>query len=206
LRATEFVDSYIDAWNHRDARLVAQHFARDGTYCDIPDNEQLSRDELVNNLVAFFALNEHSYTLLGEVLTGKNTIAFQYGMSLQGDESETYYGAEFVTLDGSAAIKILDYYDIPGVVSTVTAAHMGKYTKSGLSSSQIESYKQRLTTLMQFEKVYRRSDLTLPKLAGLVDCSVNHLSQVINSGIGMSFFDYLNQYRVDYAKKLLSSQ
>ena len=206
MRATEFVDSYIDAWNHRDARLVAEHLARDGTYCDIPDNEQHSGDELVNNLVEFFDLNKHSYTLLGEVLSGKNTIAFQYAVSLQGDESETYYGAEFVTLDGAAAIKILDYYDIPGIASTVTAAHMGKYTKSGLSSSQIENYKQRLTTLMQYENVYRQPDLTLPKLADRVGCSVNHLSQVINSGIGMSFFDYLNQHRVEYAKQLLSKQ
>ena len=127
-------------------------------------------------------------------------------MSLQGDESGTYFGAEFVTLDGAEAIKILDYYDIPGIAPPVTAAHMGKYTKSGLNSSQIENYKRRLTTLMQYEKVYRRPDLTLPKLATLVDCSVNHLSQVINSGIGMSFFDYLNQHRVEYAKQLLSKQ
>jgi AraC-like DNA-binding protein len=206
LRATEFVDSYIDAWNHHDASLVAEHLSSDGTYCDVPDNEQHSRDELVKYLLAFFALNDHSYSLLGEVLTGKNSIAFQYGMSLQGDKSETYFGAEFVTLDGAEAIKILDYYDIPGIASPVTQAHMGKYTKSGLSPSQIENYKQRLTTLMQYEKVYRRPDLTLPKLATLVDCSVNHLSQVINSGIGMSFFDYLNQHRVEYAKQLLSKQ
>jgi AraC-like DNA-binding protein len=30
------------------------------------------------------------------------------------------------------------------------------------------------------------------------------LSQVINSGFGMSFFDYLNGFRIDHAKKLLS--
>jgi AraC-like DNA-binding protein len=29
------------------------------------------------------------------------------------------------------------------------------------------------------------------------------LSQVINSGIGVSFFDYLNQHRIEYAKNLL---
>ena len=54
------------------------------------------------------------------------------------------------------------------------------------------------------DKVYRQHDLTLPKLAAMVDCSVNHLSQVINSGIGLSFFDYLNQQRVEYAKQMLS--
>ena len=57
---------------------------------------------------------------------------------------------------------------------------------------------------MQSEQVYLDSDLTLPKLAALVKCPVNHLSQVINSGFNMSFFDYLNQYRIEDAKKLLS--
>jgi AraC-like DNA-binding protein len=59
---------------------------------------------------------------------------------------------------------------------------------------------------MRIEMAFLRPDLTLPTLAACVDCSVNHLSQVINSGYGMSFFDYLNHHRVDYAKQLLSDQ
>jgi AraC-like DNA-binding protein len=57
---------------------------------------------------------------------------------------------------------------------------------------------------MQSQKAFLRSDLTLPKLAKAVDCSVNHLSQVINSGFGMSFFDYLNQHRIEHARELLT--
>jgi AraC-like DNA-binding protein len=47
--------------------------------------------------------------------------------------------------------------------------------------------------------------LTLPKLAQAVGCSVNNLSQVINSGFGTSFFDYLNCYRIEHARKLLTN-
>ena len=68
------------------------------------------------------------------------------------------------------------------------------------------SYKQRLAELMNVEMTFLKPDLTLPVLAACVDCSVNHLSQVINSGYGMSFFDYLNHHRVDYAKQMLSNQ
>ena len=45
---------------------------------------------------------------------------------------------------------------------------------------------------------------TLQTLARTVNCSVHHLSQVINAGFGKSFFDFLNQYRVEHAKALLS--
>lgn len=68
MRATGFVESYFDAWNHRDARLVADHLTADGTYCDIPGQQQHSRDELLANLTGFFATNFHHYELIGEIL------------------------------------------------------------------------------------------------------------------------------------------
>ena len=58
---------------------------------------------------------------------------------------------------------------------------------------------------MKSDELFLRSDMTLPKLAEAVGCSVNHLSQVINAGFSMSFFDYLNRYRIDYARQLLSA-
>ena len=57
---------------------------------------------------------------------------------------------------------------------------------------------------MAGDKVYLESELTMPKLAKLVKCSVNHLSQAVNSGFGMSFFDFLNSYRIEEAKAMLS--
>lgn len=206
MRAAEFVDSYFDAWNHRDARLVADHLTNDGTYCDVPRNQQHTRSELLGRLVDLFDSREHRYELLGEVLTASNSIAFQYMVTSPAKDGDPFFGAEFVTLDGDGAIRILDYYDISGIRRPAIAKLEQKYTKSGLTASQMERYKHRLEVLMRSEKVYCRTDLTLPKLASLVDCSVNHLSQVINSGIGMNFFDYLNQYRVEHAMKLLGQQ
>ena len=200
MRAAEFVDSYISAWNHRDAKLVAGHLANDGKYCDVPRNQEHSRAELLEQLDSFFESHEHRYELLGEILKGENTIAFQYRVSSPGAGADAFYGAEFITLAGTEAVRIFDYYDVPGA----SVSQEQKYTKSGLSPAQMDKYKRRLESLMQYEKVYRRPDLTLPKLAGLLNCSVNHVSQVINSGFGMSFFDYLSQYRIEHAKRMLS--
>ena len=87
---------------------------------------------------------------------------------------------------------------------TSNTVRKNKYAKSGLNSRQMLTYKERLKHIMHSEQVYLWPDLTLPKLAEAVNCSVNHLSQVINSGFNMSFFDYLNQHRIEHAKKLLS--
>ena len=116
-----------------------------------------------------------------------------------------------MTLHGDAAMTITDYYDVPGVTRHSGIARMAsrevqmcKYAKSGLNREQLLDYKQRLEQIMQSKKAFLRPDLTLPKLAEAVNCSINHLSQVINSGFGMSFFDYLNQYRIEHARGLLT--
>lgn len=212
MRAADFVESYFDAWNHHNPEGVAGHLAHNGVYCDIPEQAERSYDELVSSLESFFAEFHHHYELVGDVLASRNTLAFQYRMIPADDASEcVYHGAEFITLDKNAALLIRDYYDVPGKILPSTLAlsegrrsRCHKYAKSGLSEENLLFYKQRLEELMRSQQVYLRADLTLPGLARLLDCSVNHLSQVINSGFGMSFFDYLNRQRIEHAKALLT--
>jgi AraC-like DNA-binding protein len=47
--------------------------------------------------------------------------------------------------------------------------------------------------------------LSLPDLARMVRCSINHLSQVINAEFGTSFFEFLNQHRIADAREMLAS-
>lgn len=215
IHPTQFVESYFDAWNHCDPKGVADHLTADGIYCDIPKNMQRSHGELITTLADFFSSHRHRYELVGEILTGENTIAFQYkvcplGRGTNGEQTTRYDGAEFMALNGDAAVTITDYYDVPGIERpaklarlTSTQNQRSKYAKSGLNAEQLSHYKDRLEHIMLEQQAYLRPDLTLPRLAEAVDCSVNHLSQVINAGIGMSFFDYLNQHRIRHAKILL---
>lgn len=204
MRATEFVKSYFDAWNQRDPRGVADHLTANGIYRDIPENLQRSHDELISSLKDFFSRYRHRYELIGEILKSGNTIGYQYRWhpfenTGKSESSASYRGAEFMTLHGDAAMTITDYYDMPVETQGL------KYAKSGLTSEQLLKYKQRLDQIMRSQQAYLQSDLTLPRLAMAVDCSVNHLSQVINSGFGISFFDYLNRYRIEYARELLAT-
>lgn len=216
MRATEFVRSYFDAWNHRDPVAVAEHLARNGQYCDVADNTFQSQDELVVSLEEYFSSYRHRYELIGDILMGSDTIAFQYRMCPfvqdRKNQSRTdMRGAEFIMLHRDAAMTIYDYYGIPISRPSLGSARMLasrtsplKYEKSGLSVERMTEYKERLEFVMRSQQAYLQPDLTLPKLARKLDCSVNHLSQVINAGFGTSFFDYLNRYRVEHAKDLFS--
>lgn len=212
MHTTRFLESYLDAWNHHNPEGVAGHLASNGIYCDVPEHAERTHDELIESLESFFARYRHRYELAGEVVASGNAIAFQYRMMPveDGDNEGIHHGAEFITLAGDGALIIRDYYDVPGIecppVTTLASgmpAGRRKYAKSGLGAEELEDYKGRLERLMLERQAYLRPDLTLPGLARMLGCSVNHLSQVINAGFGSSFFEYVNEYRVRHAVSLL---
>ena len=210
MQATEFVHSYLDAWNHSDAVGVANHLSKNGTYLDVPNDDQYSPGELVSMLAEFFASEHHQYELTGDVLSNDYSVAFQYKMSSGHNDTTYRCGAEFISFQGDGAVLISDYYDPTYSKSIVNglsnAISSQKYAKSGLASEQLDSYKERLVKLMAEQKVYLDPEITLPSLAQMVGCSINHLSQAVNSGFSMSFFDFLNSYRIDEAKSILLNQ
>lgn len=78
-----------------------------------------------------------------------------------------------------------------------------KYQKSGLTPDEERARYQQLVELMTQERPYLEPTLSLGDLATQLDISGAHLSQALNSGGGISFFDLVNQYRVNYAKELI---
>jgi len=80
-----------------------------------------------------------------------------------------------------------------------------KYQKTGLSIEEREHLDQRLTQIMQHKKPYLESEITINDLAGQLDTSVHKLSQVINEKHNRNFFDFINNYRINDVKQLLSN-
>jgi AraC-like DNA-binding protein len=65
---------------------------------------------------------------------------------------------------------------------------------------------QLLILYMRTEKPYLEDQLTLQKLAKGINLPEKQLSQLINQHIGKHFFDYINEFRIEEAKKLLTEQ
>jgi len=74
-----------------------------------------------------------------------------------------------------------------------------------LSSSQLAHCQQQLLHLLATTKPYLQPDLNLPTLAQQAGLSTHELSYVLNEGLGVNFFQLLNRYRVEEAKRLLAS-
>jgi AraC-like DNA-binding protein len=78
-----------------------------------------------------------------------------------------------------------------------------KYEKSTLTPERAERYLRRLLNHMETEKPYVDGELTLPKLAERLSIPAPHLSQIINERLQQNFFDFVNTYRVEEAKRRL---
>lgn len=78
-----------------------------------------------------------------------------------------------------------------------------KYQKSGLTDDSAEDIKQKLLDTMLAAKPYLDSELTLVKLSEVTGISVHNLSEVINSKLKQSYFDFINSYRVEEFKTRL---
>jgi AraC-like DNA-binding protein len=79
-----------------------------------------------------------------------------------------------------------------------------KYAKSGLKTERLEQLYQELIRLMDEQRIYTKTDLSVDDLATHLKVHPNYLSQVINEKVGKNFYDFVNQYRLEEFKRLLS--
>lgn len=80
-----------------------------------------------------------------------------------------------------------------------------KYEKSSLSEEVEDAVLTRLASLLETERPHLQSDLSLPKLAGRLNTSPHHLSQLLNDRLGLTFFDWLATHRTAEAQRLLQN-
>lgn len=64
---------------------------------------------------------------------------------------------------------------------------------------------QRVERLMETEKAYLEADITIESLAKRVSLPERTLSRILNQHFGVNFFEFINRYRVQEAKRLLSA-
>lgn len=78
-----------------------------------------------------------------------------------------------------------------------------KYSGSGLDKETSLIFLNELTDHMRTYKPYLEGELVLPQLAKQLGISSNYLSQVINEQLQINFYDFVNGYRVEEAKRIM---
>ena len=68
------------------------------------------------------------------------------------------------------------------------------------------SYAETLERWMQTEKPYLNKDFRLTDLQRILPLNRTYLSQLINSAFGCTFYQYVTNYRIEEAKRLMREQ
>ncbi len=76
--------------------------------------------------------------------------------------------------------------------------------KQLMEEEKLDNLKFQLEGLMAEQKPYLDSDLNLMKLADMLEISSHQLSHVINKGYNENFFQFVNKFRVEKAKRMLA--
>jgi AraC-like DNA-binding protein len=80
-----------------------------------------------------------------------------------------------------------------------------KYSRSGLTESKASEYLELLEKYMLSQKPFLNADLSIHELADQLGISKHYLTQVLNEKSGKNFYEYINCYRVEEVKNLMTN-
>jgi AraC-like DNA-binding protein len=75
--------------------------------------------------------------------------------------------------------------------------------KKLIEDYRLEELKTVLQYIMENNKPFLDCELTLVKLASMMDILSHQLSYIINTGFNENFYQFINRYRIQEAKKLI---
>ncbi len=111
---------------------------------------------------------------------------------------------------GPVAYTILIYFAGIFVFRNPEVLHPGKrrskYRNIHITPEEFARYKQHLMQVMTESEPYLDSDCSLRQVAGLIPVPGYLLSHLINSEFEQNFSDFINSFRIESAKKILSEK
>ncbi len=97
-------------------------------------------------------------------------------------------------------------FQVPEVHVFPDTSKSTKYANSTLDQDQAVTYLNELKILMEKDRLFLRQDLSLAMLSQRLNLSPHLLSQIINERYGHNFFDFVNQYRIAEAQRMLTHE
>lgn len=89
------------------------------------------------------------------------------------------------------------------VIEASTNVKLVKEATPARQDGRLDGLVTRITALMEEEKLYQETELTLHQLATRLNVPTYMVSQALNEGMKKNFYDLVNGYRVEEAKRLL---
>lgn len=154
------------------------------------------------------------YTMLAAGL-GTGGLYYLNVLAGYGGFDSDYFGSLFLTSVIYAYAFVAIKY--PGALTHVLPARQAeaspavsgpglpKYQTSPLDDEQKRRYLRLIVEYMEAERPYRNPQLGREDIARAVSLSAHNVSQIINELLGVNFYEFVNQYRVEEVKQNLNA-
>ncbi|EAY29113.1 helix-turn-helix domain-containing protein [Microscilla marina] len=121
-----------------------------------------------------------------------------YLMSIYGNKFIAQTTRQALWLSIALIILLIAYYGMtaPDLFRLASVVKTKKYAHSRLSQKDLDQLKYKLEQLMENKKPYLNRKLLKSELAGLLGVSNPEVARLLNERIGMTFFEYVNYYRI----------
>ncbi len=118
----------------------------------------------------------------------------------------TPYLNDIITVASSLVSTIIIYFGLtqPQIFSGIE--EKPKYLRSNLTFTDTQDYINRLKEYMETEKPYLKPSITINHLSEKLAIPPKHISQLVNEKFEQNFFDFINSYRIEEAKRYLSKR
>ena len=163
---------------------------------------------LVRSTVAYNRMVEQSYSDLSRldvkwlwravVIMIANLLVWFYMYVTPGPDSDAYY-CLMICLVWSVIAWNTWRQQIPDIVADSPAPAVGEARPAAA-----HAFASRLEGLVGEGYFYRYPGLTLSELAAELNTNRTTLSAFLNNDLGMTFYEYTNNIRLDYAEKLMA--
>ncbi len=81
-----------------------------------------------------------------------------------------------------------------------------RYGNRKIANDRADELQEKLENLMAQERLFQNPNLTMPQVADKLNISNHQLSQLLNDNLGKPFPTFVNEYRIEEAKNLLSDK
>ncbi|XVJ67344.1 MAG: helix-turn-helix transcriptional regulator [Lacibacter sp.] len=94
--------------------------------------------------------------------------------------------------------ELLLQYKSPALLTAATTTEAEfEIVESKINNIELDNWKEKISMLMQSQHLYENAELTLSQLAKQLSTNPSLLSKVINTGFGINFNDFVNEYRIN---------
>jgi AraC-like DNA-binding protein len=112
------------------------------------------------------------------------------------------YGTLVILIIGAKGFTQTEIFGRESTPEAVSKAGP-KYERSSLTREQADTAERLLLAVMENDKLYLDEELSLRALSEKVGLPSAHVSQVLNDRLKKNFYDFVNGFRVEEAKRIL---